>query len=159
MHTSAQPVLLAYDGSRDARHAVAAAGRLFTGRAVVVHVYASPIPVAAALPGPGIELALDPAVTADVERQARTRAGAVLQQGVELARAAGFDPEPDLAVGHGAHAVWDTIVEAANRHDARVIVVGHQHLSWIKERLHGRVDSGVVRHAGRPVLVVPEPTE
>jgi nucleotide-binding universal stress UspA family protein len=51
--------------------------------------------------------------------------------------------------------VWNAIVAIAERHDASVIVIGHRHLSWIEEKLLGRVDSAVVKHADRPVLIVP----
>jgi nucleotide-binding universal stress UspA family protein len=155
MHATARPVLLAYDGSIDAKCAIATAGELFGGHAVVVHVYATPKPAVAATPASGIVLAVDPALTAEVEQRARDQAGAVVDEGVEVARAAGFDPQPELVPGDGVQAVWNAIVSVAERHDASVIVLGHRHLSWLEEKLLGRVDSGVVKHAGRPVLVVP----
>lgn len=159
MHATAGPVLLAYDGSIDAKHAIATAGKLFGGYAVVVHVYATPKPAVAAAPGPGVALAVDPAVTAEVEQRAREQAGAVVNEGVEVARAAGFEPQPELVPGDGVHAAWNAIVSVAEHHDASVIVLGHRHLSWLEEKLLGRVDSAVVKHAGRPVLVVPGPDD
>jgi nucleotide-binding universal stress UspA family protein len=159
MDAAPRPVLLAYDGSTDAKHAIATAGRLLGGRAVVVHVYATPTPPPAAMPTPGVALAVDPAVTAEEERQALQRAGAVVDEGVAVARGAGFDPQPELVPGDGVHAVWNAIVEVAEQVDASVIVVGHGNLSWLAEKVLGRVDTGVVKHAGRPVLVVPGPGE
>jgi nucleotide-binding universal stress UspA family protein len=150
-----RPVLLAYDGSTDAKHAIATAGQLLRGRAIVVHVYPTPALAAAAVPSPGIALPIDPAFAAEVEERARERGGQIVQEGVELARAAGFDPQPQLVPGDGVHAVWNAIVTVAEQHDAGVIVIGHRHLSWIEEKLLGSVDSGVVKHASRPVLVVP----
>ena len=81
----------------------------------------------------------------------------MVDEGVEVARAAGFEPQPELVAGDGVQAVWNAIVSVAERHDASVIVLGHRHLSWLEEKVLGRVDSGVVKHAGRPVLVVPGP--
>jgi nucleotide-binding universal stress UspA family protein len=159
MHASARPILLAYDGSSDAQQAIATAGRLLRGPAVLAHVYASPTPPVAAMPGPGIALAIDPAVTAEDEQRALERARAVVNEGLELARAAGFDPQPELVPGDGVHGVWNALVSLAERHDASVIVLGHGHLTWLEEKLLGRVDSSVVKHAGRPVLVVPGPAE
>jgi nucleotide-binding universal stress UspA family protein len=150
-----RPILLAYDGSEDAKHAISTAGELLRGPAVVVHVYATPLPATAAMPGPGIALAIDPAVTVELEDQAREQADIVVREGVQLARAAGFNPEPELIPGDGVHAVWNAIVTVAEQRDVSVIVIGHRHLSWLEDKLLGSVDSGVVKHAARPVLVVP----
>jgi nucleotide-binding universal stress UspA family protein len=154
-----RPILLAYDGSNDAENAITTAGKLLSGRAIIVHAYATPTPAAVAMPGSGVAPAIDPALTVEVEERARERATHIVNNGVELARAAGFDPEPELVPGDGVHGVWTAIVTAAERHDASVIVIGHRHLSWIEEKLLGSVDSGVVKHAGRPVLVVPSKPE
>src|SRR5437870_4969769 len=106
-----RPVLLTYDGSNDSRHAIGMAAELLRSRAaVVVHVYATPAPAAAALPGPGVALAYDPALAPDVEERAREQARRVVQEGVELAHAAGFEAEPQLVAGDGVHAVWNAIV-------------------------------------------------
>jgi nucleotide-binding universal stress UspA family protein len=150
-----RPILLAYDGSEDAKHAISTAGELLRGPAVVVHVYATPLPATAAMPGPGIALAIDPAVTVELEDQAREQADSVVREGVQLARAAGFNPEPELIPGDGVHAVWNAIVTVAEQRDVSVIVIGHRHLSWIEDKLLGSVDSGVVKHSAWPVLVVP----
>src|SRR5438105_9482988 len=115
-----RPTLLAYDGSKDAKHAISTAGELFRGPAVVVHVYATPEPAAAAMPGPGTALAIDPAVTVELEKQAREQADSVVREGVELARAAGFNPEPELIPGDGVHAVWNAIVTVAEQRDVSV---------------------------------------
>jgi nucleotide-binding universal stress UspA family protein len=160
MQAIARPVLLAYDGSSDAKHAIATAGKLLGGRAVVVHVYATPQPGAPAIHGAGIALpTLDPAVTAEAEQRAREQATAIVNEGVEVARAAGFGPQPELVPGDGVHAVWNAIVSVADGHDASVIVLGHGQLSWLEEKLLGRVDSAVIKHAARPVLVVPAPPD
>jgi len=154
------PVVLAYDGSSDAKHALRVAGTLLSGRAaVVVHVYTPSTPPVTAAAGPGAALAIDPELAVELEERARERASEVLREGVELARAAGFAPEPELAVGDGVHGEWHAIVAVAERRDASAIVIGHRHLSWIEEKLLGSVDSAVVRHADRPVLVVPAATQ
>jgi nucleotide-binding universal stress UspA family protein len=159
MEAPARPVLLAYDGSSDAKHAIATAGELLGGQAVVVHVYALPSTAPTGVPGAGIAFAVDPAVDSEVERATREHAEAVVSEGVDVARAAGFDPQPELVPGDGVYGVWNAIVSVGEQHDASVIVLGHGDLSWLEEKLLGRVDSGVVKHAGRPVLVVPAPAE
>jgi nucleotide-binding universal stress UspA family protein len=159
MHTTARPVLLAYDGSTEAKHAIATAGELLGGHAVVVHAYATPTADAEVIAGPGVALAVDPVITAEAEQRAREQARAIVDEGVAVAGAAGFDAQPELVPGDGVHAVWNAIVALAERYDASVIVVGHGDLSWLEEKVLGRVDTGVVKHAGRPVLVVPAPPE
>ncbi|HLJ04617.1 MAG TPA: universal stress protein [Solirubrobacteraceae bacterium] len=150
------PVILAYDGSSDAKHAVRAAGDLLTGPAVVVYVYPVPQPVPATVPGAGMTLPieLDPSVVEEIEEQARHRASGIVREGLELARQAGFEPEPRLLCGDGVHATWNALVCLADELEARAIVVGHHELSWLHE-LRGSVTGGVIKHATRPVLVVP----
>jgi nucleotide-binding universal stress UspA family protein len=155
VESTARPVLLAYDGSAEARQVIATAGQLLGGRAVVLHVYPVPTPAPATIPAPGMALAVDPTITPELEQRARDQGTAIVEEGVAVARSAGFDPQPELVPGDGVHAVWNAIVSVAEQHDASVIVLGHGRLSWLEEKLLGRVDSGVVKHAGRPVLVVP----
>src|SRR5436309_1165075 len=101
------PVLLAYDGSSSSKHAISAAGKLLSGRAaVVVHVYVVPTPPVPAESGPAVALAVAPELTAELEQRAREQATRVVGEGVELARAAGFAAEPELAGGDGVHGVW-----------------------------------------------------
>jgi nucleotide-binding universal stress UspA family protein len=125
MHTTARPVLLAYDGSTEAKHAIATAGELLGGHAVVVHAYATPTADAEVIAGPGVALAVDPVITAEAEQRAREQARAIVDEGVAVAGAAGFDAQPELVPGDGVHAVWNAIVALAERYDASVIVVGH----------------------------------
>jgi nucleotide-binding universal stress UspA family protein len=156
-----RPVILAYDGSRDARHAIEAAGELFQGPAVVAYVYPVPQPIPAAVPGAGmiVPVEMDATVAEEIEGQARRQAAAVVREGLDLARAAGFEPEPELLCGGGAHAVWNCLVSLAEARDARAIVVGHHEMSWLEEKLHGQVCAGLVKHASRPVLVIPAPPQ
>jgi nucleotide-binding universal stress UspA family protein len=150
------PVVLAYDGSSDAKHAIRAAGELLSGPALVVYVYPVPQPVPAAVPGAGMTMPveIDASVVEELEEQARRQASGIVREGLELARQAGFDPEPRLMCGDGVHATWNALVCLAEELDARAIVLGHHALSWLHE-LRGSVSGGVVKHATRPVLIVP----
>lgn len=157
------PIVLAYDGSPDAAHALRRAGELLAGPAVVVHVYAA----AAGVPPPpptlaaGLALPIDPVflddpeLSAELDARARERAAAVAAEGVELARAAGFDPVPQLVPGDGVHGVWNALIAVADEHDARVIVVGHRDASWLQSVLGGSVAGDLVKHVSRPLLVIP----
>jgi nucleotide-binding universal stress UspA family protein len=51
--------------------------------------------------------------------------------------------------------MWPTILEVADRDDARVIVLGARGLSTFKAIALGSVSHGVAQHSHRPVLVVP----
>jgi nucleotide-binding universal stress UspA family protein len=143
-------VVLTYDGSEDAQRAIAVAGGLLGGRsAVVVHVQLR-------IPPPMIGGAPDgPAEQEAVERYMEARSRRVLEEGVDLAAKAGFEPEGVDRIADGVAGVWHAIIEVARERDAELIVVGHRGLSRIKSALLGSVSNGVVNHSRVPVLTVP----
>lgn len=139
-HTPAAdgPLLLCYDGSRDARYAIERAGRLFGGRhALVVTVPAG----------------LDALV--DVDWAGPEALSRVVAEGVRIAREAGLDAEPIAADASGP--VWRTILEIAERYDAAMIIVGSRGSTGLSSMLLGSVATAVVNRAGRPTLLIPEP--
>lgn len=150
-HTSTAdgPLLLCYDGSEDAMHAIQRAGVLFAGRrALVVTVWQ---PTA----GPG-SVAWSGATASTVnffelDRAAAEDGGRIASDGVRVAREAGLEAEPVAVEAVGP--VWKTIVEFADRHDAATIVMGSRGLTGIRSMLLGSVSSAVVDHADRPTLV------
>jgi nucleotide-binding universal stress UspA family protein len=145
------PLLLCYDGSEDAAHAIKRAGELFAGRrALVLMVWHQPV---AALGG--IAWSGESPNMADVpgfDREVAENAGRVADDGVRLAERAGLLAEP-LAV-QGSGAVSKTILELAERYDAAAIIMGSRGLTGMRSRLLGSVSSAVVGHAGRPTLVM-----
>ena len=142
-----QPILLCYDGSDGARRAIATAAELFPGRkAVVLHTWT---PVG----GIGTAYAIVPVAMYD-EAELHKAALALAAEGAALAREAGLDARPQIAEV-SMEAVWQTIVEVADRDDAAVIVLGARGLSTLKTLVLGSVSHGVTVHAHRPVLVVP----
>jgi nucleotide-binding universal stress UspA family protein len=143
-------VVLTYDGSEDARHAIAVAGELRGGRpAVVVHVQVQiPPPMIGAAPA-------GPTEDEAVERYMEARSRRVLDEGLDLASKAGFEPEGVNRIADGVAGVWHAIIEVARERDAELIVVGHRGLSRIKSALLGSVSNGVVNHSSVPVLTVP----
>ncbi len=72
-------------------------------------------------------------------------------QGVALARMAGFEVRGSVVKGKS----WRAICDEAERLDAEAIVVGARGLSRVQSALLGSVSSAVVVHAHRPVLVIP----
>jgi nucleotide-binding universal stress UspA family protein len=148
-------LLCAYDGSDDAEHAIAVAGQLMHGDAVVLYVWQPSVvpPQAGALP-PDAVLTADQAE--ELDQQQRARAEEIVEQGVACARRAGFMAMPDLRAGSGVGEIWRAIVTAADDHSASLIVVGRRGASAIRTLLLGSIATGVVHHANVPVLVVPE---
>lgn len=148
MHTI-RPVLLAYDGSPDARAAIRAAGHLFPGAPAVVLYAREPLEaVAAHMEGhPALEeLRLD-----DV--RALDASGRVAAEGAEQARAAGLDAAPRVAATGQTAA--EAIVEAADAVDAAAIVLGSRGRRGLRAAVLGSTSTAVLHRSGRPTLVVP----
>jgi nucleotide-binding universal stress UspA family protein len=142
-------ILICYDGSDSAKHAFDAAAEILgPRRAVVLDV------------GPPLTAAESVAVMAPVtpgaafeelnEDDARQRA----QVGADRARGAGFDAEAraDLAAP-----TWQGIIDVADEINAAVIVLGSRGLDAARQLFEGSVSHEVAEHAGRPVLIVPQP--
>jgi len=140
-------ILIAYDGSDDARKAVRAAVELFSEPAVVLCVHTPATDEAAAQ----ADTSAMPAASDDSHSLTRV----VAAEGAELARAAGLEAEPVVAEGGGVAAVANAIVRGADEHQARAILVGRRGRSKLQSVVLGSVSSAVVERATRPVLVVP----
>jgi nucleotide-binding universal stress UspA family protein len=146
---NAGPLLISYDGSAEAGHAIEAAAELFGPRRAVVLDVGPPLTPAesvAALSSVVPGNAFDDLNAAG----ARERA----DEGAAIARSHGFDAEPRGDVGAPT---WQVIVDAADELDAAVIVIGSRGLTGVREQFEGSVSHEVAARAGRPVLVVPPP--
>ena len=84
----------------------------------------------------------------------RERAEQVAEEGAELARRAGFAAEPLLVRRSGPP--WRAIVEYATEADAAMIVTGTRGRSRAVAAVLGSTAEGILRHAHRSVLVVPD---
>jgi nucleotide-binding universal stress UspA family protein len=149
--TAAGPVLLCFDGSEDAAHAIRRAGELFGGRnALVITAWE---PIMTGLGGLGFSGATESMVDyAELDRVAGEEAGHVASKGVSIARSAGLHAEPFTVKVE--ESVWRTIVEMADRHDAATIVLGSRGLTGLRSMLLGSVSNAVVHHADRPTLII-----
>ena len=121
-----KPLLLCYDGSENAKHAIReAAALLAPRRALVLTVWQD----AAALPSLAWAGAALPDLE-DVFAAARDGAGRMAEEGAGIARATGFDAISIVAEAKGP--IWAAVEQAAEEHDASAIVVGSRGLSGIK---------------------------
>jgi nucleotide-binding universal stress UspA family protein len=155
MPSSPGPLLIAYDGSDNAKHAIAAAGRSLAAHpALVVSVWESVWALAYRHPMPG-DFRITQEVVEEMDEGAREAAEQAAAEGVELARSAGLEAEP---LAHRSdHGVHEAIVELAHEREAGVVVVGTRGRSGLQSVLLGSVSYGVVHHCRRPVLTVPPP--
>lgn len=145
----AATVVFPFDGSEDARRAIAVAGELLGAlRAVIVHVRLLPVPqIAGAGEGGDVFTAFEDAQHREVER--------VSAEGVGAAERAGFEAEAVVAAADSVAGVWGAVIDVAAEREAALIVVGRRGISRVQSALMGSVSNGLVNHAPVPVLVVP----
>lgn len=146
--TAEGPVVIAYDGSQRAAHAISEAAEQLSGRrdAVVVCVW-QPVDV-------GFTPVDDGHLDVDRASAVRHAAERTAAHGAELARAAGFE-SCSLAVE--AAPTWKGIVATAEQYGASAIVMAPHRRSGLIGHLHGSVAGAVAAHTSVPVLLVPEP--
>lgn len=150
--TDHAPVLFAYDGSKQARAAIAQAGEQLGGsrrKAIVLTVWH---PISALAIG-GAPLA---AQTTGYEEDQKRAAQRVADEGVTLAKEAGFDAESEV---QGGEPIWQHIVDAADDHDAGIVVMGSHGRTGLGLVLLGSVAAAAARHTERPVLIAHTPSD
>jgi nucleotide-binding universal stress UspA family protein len=146
-----RPVLIAYDGSDQAKGAIAEAGRVLgPGRRAVVLTVRGPIE-GYDFAGLGGATTLDPATVSAMQESAQNEATVVAEEGAALAREAGFVAEARVEVGPTP---WQEIVAVGDQLDADVIAIGSRGRTGLKKVLLGSVASAVAQHSGRSVLIV-----
>jgi nucleotide-binding universal stress UspA family protein/MFS family permease len=139
------PVLFAYDGSGPAKAAIAEAGRQLPARrdALVVTVWRTF----------GVEFVPEPSAHFDAACAGEVRQAAeqTAARGASLAEAAGFRAQ-SMAVEGTPN--WKAILEAADDHQASLVVLGSRGRAGLGGRLAGSAASAVASHARQPVLIV-----
>jgi nucleotide-binding universal stress UspA family protein len=141
--------VFAYDGSEDAKRAVAVAHDvLAVDRAIIVHVRVIPLPPV---------IGADPAGDESAPSEGTTpqQADRIASDGVDVATRAGFEAESVVETADSTTGVWKTILDVADERGAAAIVSGHRGLSRFRSAVLGSVSNGLVNHAQLPVLVVP----
>jgi nucleotide-binding universal stress UspA family protein len=150
-------VLIAYDGSDNAKAAIERAGAVLEhGPAVVATAWTSfedAAPAALlAMPGDMVREG-----TQALDDAGRETAEELAAEGAELARAAGFDVEPRAVRSKGPF--FAALIQAADELDASVIVAGSRGRSALRAAVLGSVSTGLLHHTRRPVLIVRDATD
>lgn len=148
------PILIAYDGSENADHAIDVAGELLGGGpAELVHAWE---PVTSAAVRSAVY-----AVAYDESREMLAREEAyaqeVAERGMARARAAGFEVTGGARQDRGP--AWQTVVARADELRPRMIVMGTRGLTGVRSALAGSVSHMVAAHAQAPVLTIPLPRD
>jgi nucleotide-binding universal stress UspA family protein/MFS family permease len=139
------PVLFAYDGSRLAQLAIAEAGRqLPSGRDALVLTVWRTFNVGF-IPEPGAQF---DAACADSVGEAAEQTAA---HGAALAEEAGFTAQPLALQGTPAA---KAVTDAADDHDASLIVLGAHRKTGLGGRVAGSVAGEVASRSQRPVMIV-----
>ena len=143
--TGSAPVLFAYDGSPLAKRAIEEAGELLdTGRRALVLTVWQPFDVGF-IPAGGQQF--DAAEITEV----RSAAARTAAEGAARADVAGFRAD---SLELEASPSWKGIVEAAEKHDAALIVLGSHRRHGLTGVISGSVAACVAGHSRRSVLIV-----
>lgn len=145
-----EPLLLCYDGSADATHAIERAASLFNGRHALILTVWQPTAALGSFAWSGATASMVNFV--ELDRAAAEDGGRIAEEGVHIARKAALLAEPVAVEATGP--VWKTIIEIADRHHAAMIVMGSRGLTGLRSMLLGSVSSAVVHHAHQPTLVI-----
>lgn len=159
MHDDARPVIVAFDGSAEARAAVLAAAGLFRDRPLLIVSVWEPGLAMAAQTYPDALGITYPAPSAEevatVDRLQREHAAATAEAGAQLARGLGATAEA-LPVPDSAD-VAETVAATAEQRDAAAVVVGSRGLGGVKSKLLGSTSRRLLHDSRRPLLVVRAP--
>lgn len=155
MTTSARPLLFCYDGSEESRRALASAAGLFVSTTAVVLTVWQPLTARLSESGGFGVFALEEESDLDVREQNAAREAS--EEGAARGRELGF--ETTARIEEADLAPWHKIIEVADEIDAGLIVCGTRGRGSIRTALLGSTSHAVLQHAGRPVLISPEPRQ
>jgi nucleotide-binding universal stress UspA family protein len=156
------PVLIGYDGSAAADHAIREAGELLGKRpALVVSVWKQGAGFEAVeLPTASVGLPpapIDIRTAMEIEESLRERAQRLAQHGAQLARQAGFEADGLAVADDPDITIAETLVDVAKRRSAAAIVVGAHGHGRLGDVLLGSTSRDVIRRAECPVVVARAP--
>lgn len=148
-------ILICYDGSPAARHALSVAKKVLGDSPVtLLHVWEPPAKFAA--DSFGIRSSGAPSLL-ELEKVALESAQAVTREGCDLARGLGLAVEPRTEPDQDG--AGDAILKVAEEIGAELIVLGTRGRTAMQSTLLGSVSHAVLHQAQRPVLIVPSPAQ
>ena len=153
MASPGQPILFCYDGSDEARRAIGSVENLLSSNTAVVLTVWQPLTARLSEAGGFGVFALED--EGSIDEHERSAATETAEEGVARARRVGLDATP--RVEEAPQAVWRAVVDVADEIDAGLIVCGTRGRGGVRTALLGSTSRAVLQHAGRPVLVSPEP--
>jgi nucleotide-binding universal stress UspA family protein len=147
---SNRPMLIGYDGSAEAEHAIDAAAALLRPTSAVVLNVSPRLTVGESF----VSVATPFSGDAAFEGVNKSDALHLAEAGTRLARAAGLHADARVCT---ATPRWEGIVQAADEVDAAVIVLGSRERRGASELAEDNVSHEVAQHTRRPLLIVPHP--
>ena len=151
MTAEVRTVLICYDGSDRAQHAIAVTATLFPGaHAHVLNVWEPIERIVAryAAVGPYLGEGIGEA-DAGIEADSAALAAA----GAKLAEDAGMQATPHAASLRTT--VWEAVVDLAEKLDVDAIITGTRSLHGVREALANTLSHALLQHSMRPVLAIP----
>lgn len=145
--------LFAFDGSAPAEHALRSAARLLTPRPAVAACVWQSAAYAAGVAMLAIPDEIARKGAAGIDEASRDEAEGHARHGAAVLADAGWTA--DTAALETARSVPGALILAAEDRDAAVVVTGTRGRSRVAAALLGSSAEAVLRHAGRPVLLVP----
>ena len=142
-------ILICYDGSTDAKEAIACGARMLRGQRATVLTVWSPFDTAALGLAGGVE------DMQESDEAGRLHAEQQAEAGARLAIELGFDAESRTVDRRTT--IADAILGEADAVEATAILMGSRGLTGVKSLLLGSVSHAVIQHADRTVIVVPSP--
>jgi nucleotide-binding universal stress UspA family protein len=147
----ARTVLICYDGSDRAAHAIQVTATLFPGAtAHVLNVWEPMERIVARYSALGAYLGDS---IGDADNGISNEAEELAAAGAKLATDAGL-----TATAHTAPlrtSVWEAVVNAADEFDADAIITGTRSLHGVREALANTLSHALLQHSRRPVLAIP----
>lgn len=149
-------VLICYDGSDRAAHAIAVTAKLFPGaQAHVLNVWEPMERIIARYSALGPYLGES---VGDADSDIAGEAGTTAGEGAKLAADAGLDAKAHTAPLRTT--VWEAVLAAADELDADVIITGTRSLHGVREALSSTLSHALIQHSRRAVLAIPaQPAE
>ena len=147
-------MLVAYDGSDNAKRAIRYAGRFLAAeRAIVLTAWEPMVRQAARMSGLSGVMQPDWVPDEDIEDVALSDARIINAEGLQLAKDAGLNAEARCE--ECTTTIWNTVVDCADELDVDIIVAGTRGATGLRSLLHSSVADHILKHGHRPVLLVP----